>query len=283
MKMQGNHISSFLPDNLGEKPDKVYKFRTWSNSFHRKIITQGEVWFSHPFDLNDPFELRPPNKVIINKLTSKEASEHLWRCLQIALPSISDSERKIIFRRKIEEIKNDPIDYFLQGITVTERNKTDYDQFGVLSLSINPCEMLLWSYYGDSHKGFCVGFNTRQFADEMSCLDGRVIYSDEPIDFDPMREQSGEEIANGFFKKSLKWTNEEEYRFLTGQIDSESARAKTFSANSVEEIILGMNISAADEEDIIKNVMLSFDKDVPIYKIGKRNGSYELGRNLLKR
>src|ERR1700733_1029422 len=138
MNMQGNHISPFLPDNLGEKPDKIYKFRTWNNSLHKKIITQKEVWFSHPFDLNDPFELRPPNKVIIDKLTSKEASEHLWRCLQIALPNISDSERKIIFRRKIEEIKYDPIDYFLQGITVTERNKKDYDQFGVLSLSINP-------------------------------------------------------------------------------------------------------------------------------------------------
>src|SRR5690349_10004988 len=46
-------------------PPVLYKYRTWENPQHQKIITQHEVWFAHPFTLNDPYDIRPPYKIIV--------------------------------------------------------------------------------------------------------------------------------------------------------------------------------------------------------------------------
>lgn len=42
-----------------------------------------------------------------------------------------------------------------------EKNRQDIDKsFGIMSLTIHPLNYLMWSHYANSHKGFCIGFDT---------------------------------------------------------------------------------------------------------------------------
>ena len=36
----------------------LYKYRDWSNSDHRHLLTDGELFLSSPKDFNDPFDCR---------------------------------------------------------------------------------------------------------------------------------------------------------------------------------------------------------------------------------
>ncbi|WBX97902.1 hypothetical protein [Chryseobacterium gambrini] len=37
-------------------PPIIYKYRCWNNEFHKKILTDGEVYLSSPRHFNDPFD-----------------------------------------------------------------------------------------------------------------------------------------------------------------------------------------------------------------------------------
>ena len=41
-------------------PEVVYKVRTWGSDLHKSLLKDRKLWFSHPFDLNDELDARPP-------------------------------------------------------------------------------------------------------------------------------------------------------------------------------------------------------------------------------
>ena len=39
-----------------EIPKTIYKYRNWDNKYHRRLITNLELYFPKPQELNDPFD-----------------------------------------------------------------------------------------------------------------------------------------------------------------------------------------------------------------------------------
>lgn len=39
-------------------PEVVYKYRDWNNNFHKKIITNREVFFAAPTSFEDPLDCK---------------------------------------------------------------------------------------------------------------------------------------------------------------------------------------------------------------------------------
>lgn len=262
--------TEFVPDTLGEVPQTVYKFRSWADVYHRKIFTDKELWFAHPFTLNDHQDLRQPSKVVIDRLLSYDAYRHWWDYVSQIYPDATRKFKKTMLDVKFREIQADPVGYFQKGLLVTQANADDYDIFGVLSLTDKVLEDEVWERYGDKHKGFCIGFNTNELSRDMMGLYGKVVYSDSSLNYDPLKEYSGQEIASGFFKKTTAWKNESEYRFLTARIESQTDRAKKFSDESVAEVILGCNISDDHEKQIVSAVRENFDREIPILRCRRR-------------
>ena len=42
----------------GEFPEILYKYRSWDDSFHKKVITHRELFFSPPTWFEDPKDCR---------------------------------------------------------------------------------------------------------------------------------------------------------------------------------------------------------------------------------
>lgn len=246
-------------------PPLVYKYRSWESSEHKSLLVDKTSWFAHPFTLNDKQDLRHSYKINIKGYNSIEFYEKLKRLFRINHPDISERELRFYTDRKWIEIQNDPIEYFHKN-RETQLNDYDfYKLFGVFSTSINGLSYKVWEEYGDNHKGYCLGFNTVELARLMYCKFGKIAYSDDQMEVNLIDGFTVENQMKEEMLKTTKWDYEEEFRFLTLNIQDEN-RIKNFTTESVVEIILGYNISQKNEEEIIKIVKEKYNSTIPIYK-----------------
>lgn len=116
---------------------------------------------------------------------------------------------------------NDPFDvncHFSNGIDIS-------NLFRVFCVAPKNNEILMWSYYGDNHKGFCLEYRKNDILNAISnipfqgiCLVGKVKYSDNrPQQRSRINQISYTELKfyiNAAFTKYKKWEHEEEYRFV---------------------------------------------------------------------
>jgi hypothetical protein len=111
-----------------------------------------QLRFTQPIDLNDPFECLPqkPNfeelKNLINSLILPNSDKH--------------QEQKV--KEKFDYV-------FLDNLYKSQYEKVNKD-IGIFSLSKKWNNSLMWAHYTISHKGFCIGFDSKHnyFADYIS-------------------------------------------------------------------------------------------------------------------
>lgn len=237
-------------------PDKLYKYRSFNDvksffkvdpitgevsysDFGLDGLSKGQIWFSHLDKLNDPYENEydfdyadylndlqlylsslPKNLVLRRKL-NKKVKEKM---------GMGWSERKII--REMEKKSPDggirvQLDKFKKTIQRDKSNK-----IGVLSLCENKDNLLMWAYYADDHKGYCLEFSSKQKHKKKSLLIKDKTFSvnyDEKHykmkDLHPFytsmkknRAMDREEEKNVYRKvychKSLAWSHEREWRVI---------------------------------------------------------------------
>ena len=54
----------------------IYKYRDWSKEFHRRMITDRELYLASPKDFNDPFDCRITQNFELLK-SDKDISEYV--------------------------------------------------------------------------------------------------------------------------------------------------------------------------------------------------------------
>lgn len=158
----------------------------------------------------------------------------------------------------------------------------------ILCLSETSDNLLMWSHYADSHKGFVVEFNTehsffnqkRSNKDEFGHL-RKVNYVSEIPKLDPLCDEK----IDYFLTKSSEWEYEKEWRMLHLQahssltINSENSKYNLykFPSAAVKSIILGCKISPEFEKEIVKLLKTSERyQHVAIYKAKRHEGSFKL-------
>lgn len=132
---------------------------------------------------------------------------------------------------------------------------------GVLSLTENPSDLLMWSHYTDFHRGLVLGFDSahgffnrrRSESDEFYHL-RRVVYSRKRPHVDLLRT----DCLELFLTKSEEWAYEAEWRMMTPIQDCQEVSAavhvQEFPAACVKTVILGAN-SSPEFRNEIRNVL----------------------------
>ncbi|MEI2830052.1 DUF2971 domain-containing protein [Pseudomonas mosselii] len=173
---------------------------------------------------------------------------------------------------------------------------------GVLSLSMNPHDALLWAHYADGHKGITLGFNENLLNISHTGY-GEVTYHanppyvakfielvDEfetfcrPWDGAEYPDERGTEFYNkqldtmfraSFYSKSEKWKYEEEFRIISDPGNH------PYHPEALEEIILGAKTSPADEKTIKKILSHPDYSHVKLKKVFNPPGTFDfLSREL---
>ncbi|ABZ76202.1 conserved hypothetical protein [Shewanella halifaxensis HAW-EB4] len=163
-------------------------FKYVSNRWIDSLICKNEIRFTQFTALNDPFE-----SSVLMQLDEPATDDEYEKML----PSVAN------IRRYLEKPST-------QGRMTAEYFSSIY---GILSLSRNVHNMLMWAHYGESHTGFAIGFDEQhEFFKESGDNDfepalKKVVYSKNRV-----VQTHDEELI--FCHKSIDWAYEEEERLF---------------------------------------------------------------------
>lgn len=193
-------------------PPRFYKYRVWTDDFHKKVLTDSELFFSSPMRFNDPYDCGLPFKQHPENSDPLVIKETLERTVVNSHPHLANKPLELEEKcaKQLMLIQQNPESWFEEawGYKPEELNK----RFGILSLTPHPDNYLMWSHYSNSHKGFCVEFDTRKLIESVAGHFQKVSYSDE-IPFFSIRESLVEDLlAKLIYLKSDIWHYEDEYR-----------------------------------------------------------------------
>ncbi|MBS1732221.1 MAG: DUF2971 domain-containing protein [Bacteroidetes bacterium] len=245
-----NNFEEVAKEISEKTPPIIYKYRDWEKDFHKTIITKQELYFAQPHTLNDPYDVRPPYNFVVPDLDLEAARKRIREAGKSIRPDLTDEELEQEVEIRLQSIIQDPVSYFKKNRMDHVLDSSRYDTIGVLSFCSAFDNEPMWAHYGNNHNGFAIGFNTVKLARALNCTVGLVDYNDTPLDYHIMGDNSGL-LEKELFRKSTKWQSEQELRFLTVGVGLYRNRVNTFPADTVEEIVFGLNTSKETQDQII--------------------------------
>ena len=260
----------------------LYKYRDWSDKYHKNILTENEIFMASPGSFNDPFDCRIPENYHLLNTQEKidQFMEHIESNHQDKLSKISKSDIEKIsnnFKKRfknLEEVQQDYENHFF---------KQTNDCYGVLSLSKKWNSLLMWSHYGNNHKGFCIGFNENKMRKSSQFGAGfEVNYSNKFPKRNPLKKL--EPIHDSFLQlghKAIEWKYEEEFRLINLKLEGHTKKDRTikYPDEFISEVILGIEIPENDKAEILKICNL---KKIKVFQLSKEPFMFKLKRTLIK-
>jgi len=222
----------------------LFKFRDWKEEYHKKAITENEIYFGSNFSLNDPFDLQLPLILSGNRpiMTEENLRKEYFKAKGKTL------EAKELNILKITQKKNRG---FPKVYEEKMRNlaKSIEGRLGVFCLSKHYKNTLLWGHYANSHKGFCICYNRTKLIKfinskfENKTMFKDVTYSNDipllnlnKIEF--MSKGNNEVITEysglRYSTKHTDWQYENEFRII---IDGHKNKSLTIPVAIIEGII----------------------------------------------
>lgn len=232
-----------------DMPKAVYKYRTWSDKYHKTILTNLQVFMSPPLGFEDPHDCK--NLIRYDLLTSNEI---FWKYHQESLernPRFTPEQHEGFAQYWFERSPLHDKDFIKQQ---QEKDFIEEDKrLGILSLTTNPINNSMWEKYSENHCGFCVGFHS-EIMFKFLGGGGAVNYCDElpiikPTPWDDYNMQHLKQV----YYKLRKWSFEEEYRTQKFSYEPLTVQNRTITlpSEAYKEIIFGAKMNEKDMQEII--------------------------------
>lgn len=190
----------------------LYKYM--SEDRVENILVDNKIRFTQPVYFNDPFDVQPhiqsPNiKGFVNKINDKSKGILLSRLISFLVENgmrdndFNTDEHRKAFLQGLNDLTHDEIDEHIKNTF----NKEVNDSIGILSLTKDYENLLMWAHYANEYKGFIVEFEKKS---ELFSNALKVEYKEER----PSVKMRRIEPNRLFFTKSIHWKYENEYRVL---------------------------------------------------------------------
>lgn len=233
-------------NSLNQDDEYFYFYKHFSINKKKEIFQIFETFefrYKSPLEFNDPFDCHFSMdfnldgftkerfiKFIQSKATEQELNlyndnwdEHKERCFMSVQNACNKSKYLEIFRKL----------------------------WGVVCFNNNPLNLLMWSHYTDSHKGFSIEF---KFPKSEIFMPLPITYTDtypiiksdwDEAEFkDPIKSQA-EMINKGLLTKSSDWFYEKEFRLINGSLGNSK-----FDPNLFSSVIMGVGMSNPDKNTL---------------------------------
>lgn len=238
---------NYIEKGKPETPSVLYKYRSWENELHKKILLENKVYLASPKSFEDKLDCNVPENF---PNTEQEVFDYICGKLKEEYPQLSRSKRKILAKKLSKE---SPLSNPKKRDALNEKIKQKYfSHLGVLSMTEDCDNDKMWCEYANDHQGICIGFDTNLLFD---CVGGggHVTYRKklEPIDF--IKDDFYTAYPKNIFQKEEKWKYEKEYRLkkIWENEVSDEERNVLLPNNCIIEVILGKKISSMSKKEII--------------------------------
>jgi len=224
---------------------RLYKFFKYDDQHLDRlesIFLNRRLYHSKPADFNDPWEARPWVRF---PETRKELSVFRGRMIRGVRKEHGLSKREA--SKSVSEALANKEEFVRNWLDATGQT---FGETLICSLSADPANTLLWSHYSDSHRGFCIGFDTAKLPFHLAI---RVRYQDTyPTVSYPMDQY---EALSILATKSSHWEYEKEYRIVhvTTSRTPPGRYAGQFAVlpnDSIAEVFFGAKMSEEHRESI---------------------------------
>ncbi len=280
-------------------PKRLYKYRSFSD-LTLAMLVEDTVFFADPTTFNDPLDTRPTLDTdvsnatlegmltqLMEERTSAEMSaaaktiryngpktlDHIGRQSRMAAERLIADIR---YNATNPEFEIDDPRQFLLGQSVEKELLRRYDR-GVFSLAERANCPLMWSHYGDQHRGICLGYSvpkdTANDVHKMKYGGTRLVQASDVsamLGSDAVARRRVDEAV--LLKKARPWAYEREWRFL-------GPRGVQDSLLELEEVIFGMRCSTAVMFAVIK-ALQGRDRPVRFYEIRGQHGRFLLDKRV---
>jgi hypothetical protein len=281
-------------------PERLYKYRAFSNLSLDSLIAD-QMFFADPSTFNDPLDTRPSLDADIDAdalaaILVRLVEQRVRAEMSAAAKTISYSGPETLShiathsRRRaeqtIEEIRYNSTDpsyesedpaKLLFGQYVEDELLRRYDK-GIVSLASRANCPLMWSHYGDQHKGVCIGYSVPARAAsglyKISYGGSRLIAASTVAAMLGGNERARRKVDNAVLtKKAIDWRYEREWRLI-------GPRGAQHSPLELEEVVFGMRCSLTVKYAVV-NALAKRSRPVRFYEIRERVGRFLLGRYAL--
>lgn len=276
-------------------PKRLYKYRSFNN-LTLGMLVEDTVYFADPSTFNDPLDTKPALdtnigadalEVILSQMIEARTQAEMSaaaKTIRYRGPKTLDHiarQSRIAAERLLADIRynatnplyemDDP-ERFLLGQYVQEELLRRYNK-GVFSLAERANCPLMWSHYGDQHRGLCLGYSVPEAAtgdiQKIRYGGSRLVQAS-----DVAAMMAGDEDARGrvdeavLLKKAKPWAYEREWRLI-------GPRGEQNSPLELEEVVFGMRCPSAVVYAVIQ-ALAKRDRPVRSFEIREQWGRFLL-------
>lgn len=286
---------------IRQLPRRLYKYRAFSNLTLNMLIADN-LFFAEPSTFNDPLDTRPSVKA---DLGAEDLERILAQLIERRIKSEMTAAAKTIKYRGpktvdhiarlsrqhaedlIVNIKYDATDpeydapdrlQFLLARNIEYELLRQYEK-GIVSFGERANCVLMWSHYGDQHKGVCIGYSIPADAAgnlyKVSYGGRRVVEASAiaaMLDGDELARRSVDKAV--LLKKANDWSYEREWRLI-------GERGLQNSNLELEEVIFGVRCDSAVKYAVFK-ALEDRERSVKFYEMGERPATFGLTKVALE-
>jgi hypothetical protein len=262
------HDAHPFPDKCGiNSLFRFYKIDLGRDKYLRHLFTEQKLYHPLPSQFNDPFECKPHFNWPEDTNKVRDIRQHL--ILTLIEGGYNETKAEEIASKNIEN----PLDF--QKI-IFDGIQTGYAKFRICSFTTRKDNLLFWSHYADSHKGFCVEFD----ATKMPIADAyKVDYKNNyPEAIYPIPNDVTAFIPA--LVKSVVWKYEEEFRsiFFPEAKDqpNNDGESLILKGDEIKNVYLGSKIDEKSKDlifDLVKNC--NFNPGIWVTSLAKSTFSLE--------
>jgi hypothetical protein len=248
-------------------PLALYKFKSVNTEkphILEDIIASSRLYLSSPQSFNDLFDLKPHATVEgdLPTLLAKIDS----------LPAPSQRAKQDAMKRAQAVWREHGTDGIAKEYRVQENIESLFANIGVFCFSAisseasrvtGPRNNLMWSHYGDSHRGVCLQFQVSKDPQILQRL-VRVQYSDEYPTINWLSPRVEDECRFAATNKQASWSYEHEWRHV--QLNSARTYLR-FNPCLLTGIILGAKITDESIEEINRIMRMRAESGLPPLRV----------------
>ena len=294
----------------------LYKYRNWpakGENWTKAILESGNIWASAPEDFNDPYDGK--FDVFSTKfqadLDEVIATMHSMSFYLGYLSDASDrlsKEEKARLLKKYESfhsvneafnfvksyLKSKGIDssVLTTGKEMIEKIKNQTSSYGIFCMAEEYNNILMWSHYGDQHKGIALGFEiddkmldekTRpycrkvEYTDEFPTLSPDEVktttsfkFGDKGITKELRFDDKGLIAQKPLYTKAMCWEYEKEWRIIYDKSGSQSFPGE------LKEIVFGCRATSETISEVKKVVRKHIRNNVKYHYLRMASDAFSL-------
>ena len=219
---------------------ELYRYRAIDGNLER-LLRNHEAWFASATSFNDPFDCQLP---IHFSPTEKQARAFLKSAHE------RSGSTKGAAKREFEEARRSGGKDWLKVWAEKVSRSLGPDTIANASLlcfSEKQSDILMFSHYGQMHRGVSIGFDFGGLVGTRKVLPVKYTDAYPLLDYLKLRDRPKDLITAMFLSKAEQWKYEQEWRFIRFE---EPAGLVRFDPQFFRSVTFGCCCSAREESDV---------------------------------